>query len=467
MTRVFIAAVALAVLLGSPPAFGSCQPLPAQSPVAAPTPDDIPRAQNAWLIDHQGNYFEGKQNHVMGFVQTTPDEQKVWFTINSVPHYTTVYYNRRFRTSATAPWQWAYSRSIPVHWFTSPGSLVVNAVLYSPTAKYSGGYSTAYKYVMYATYQPKACDGLVAGFAMISFSNDGTCWTTPEPLRKEGGPSAECAPDLGTDLVQVESFDAIDTGNNFILLLGIEGNVQTLVDYSNMDSTLTAWGYSNFPDMRQLYMPSTHNVTSAGIVSPAGIASTNLRYKTYSYLINPALAWDAAHGDLYLTRAYPYPFDRYGADVPSLRQQFPKRFYTNPYLLDANGYPSAQEVEGCVPSPAILPNRVQVYKMHLGSLAYANLSQLSTGTWTLVSDIGNNVGYEWQATQQNIAIAAPQTSVGRDYGAASFLRTGSGALQLDGGNAYMFAATQYLSPLSVGPCRATGLERSFLTVVPR
>jgi hypothetical protein len=403
----------------------------------------------------------------MGFVQTGPNEQKVWFTINSVPHYTTVYYNRRFRTSSTAPWQWAYAKSIAVSWFPNPGSLVVNAVLYSPAPKYQRGYSMTYKYAMYATYQPKACDGDVAGFAMVSFSNDGTCWTTPEPLRHQGGPSMpDCAPDLGSDLVQVESFDAIDAGN-MILFIGIEGQVSTLIDYTNMNETLSSWGYSNLPDMRTLYLPIPHDVSKAGIISPEGIPSNNQRYKTYAYLINPAIAWDEANGNLYLSRAYPYPFDRHYADVPSLRQQYPKGFFVNPYLVDGNGYPTLQEVEGCVPAPAVLPNRVQVYRMHLGTLAFSNLLKISTGTWTLVSDIGNNVGYEWQATQQNIPIAAPQTSVGRDYGAASFLRDGAGRLQIEGGNAYMFAATQFLSPLSVGPCKATGLERSYLTVVPR
>ena len=266
--------------------------------------------------------------------------------------------------------------------------------------------------------------------------------------------------------MQVESFDVID-GGNILYFIGIEGDVATLVDPSNFDKTLSSWGYANLPDVRQLYLPPTHSVSLAGIVSPEGIPSATHRYKTYSYLINPAIAWDNVNGDLYLTRAYPYPFDRTDSDVPSLRQQFPKRFYTNPYLLDANGNPTQQEVEGCVPAPAILPNRVQVYKMHLGTLTYANFTKVSTGTWTLTADIGNSVGYEWQATQQNIPIAAPQTSVGRDFGAASFLRDGAGRLQIDGGNAYMFPATQYLSPLSVGPCRATGMERSFLTVVPR
>lgn len=456
--------IAIASLSASVPAFATyCPPLPAQSPIPAPTPDDIPRAKDAWLFDHQGNYFEGQQNHVMAFVQTGPDEQKVWFSINSVPHYTKVFYNRRFRTSSTAPWQWAYSRSVPVVWFTSPGSMVVNAVLYSPTAKYRVG-TASYKYVMYATYQPRSCDLTLLGFAMVSFSNDGTCWTQPEPMRTGDERPASCASaEYGTDLLWTESFDVIDAGT-FVLLVGVDGDTPTMINPANMDQTFGFWGYSNLPDMRKAYMPG-YGVSRLGIVNPQGVPNSS-RSRPYAYLINPAIAWDEANGDLYLTRAYPYPYDREGALVPSQRQQFPKRTMVNPFL-QAAGDPMPQEVEGCVGGAGTLPNRVQIYKMHIGALTYANFIRVSTDTWTLVQDLGNNVGYEWEPTQQNIAIVPPQTSVGRDLGAASFLRDGAGRLQLVGGTAYMFAATQYLKPLSVGPCRSTGTERSFLTVVPR
>lgn len=439
--------------------------MPPATPIAAPNPDDIPRAEGAWLLTYNGSWFEGKQNHVMGFVQTTPDEQKVWFTVNSTPHYTRVFYNRRYRTSSTAPWQWMYSKSVKILDLPSPGSAVVNAVLYSPTAKYrpgTGG-STLYKYAMFITYQPKACDGQIMGFAMVSYSNDGLCWTTAIPLQHPGGPSAECAPELGTWLVQVESFDVIDGGDK-IYLIGMEGSVPAAIDWNNMDRTFTSWGYAMPTTSATVTIPANPELSVSGIVSPEGIPRTDDRFKTYSYLINPAMAWDADNGDLYVTRGYPYPFDRRhdlaptSPTVPSYDQAFETFIYN--YLLDA-----PQHVEGCPASPATFPNRVQIYKMHLGTLS--NFSQVSTGTWTLVSDIGNNVGYAYSTITNNIPIAPPQTSVGRDYGAASFMRTGTGALQLVDGNAYMFAATQYLTPLSVGQCRSTGLDRSYLTVVPR
>lgn len=467
MIRRLIVVIAAALSFSSLPAAGSCPTLPAQSPIAAPDPSDVPRANNALLYDYQQNWFEGKQNHVMAFVQTGPDEQKVWFTVNSVPHYTTVFYNRRFRTSSTAAWQWAYAKSIAVTSFESPGSAVVNAVLYSPTAKYRAGGATGYKYVMYSTYQPKSCDGAVMGYAMVSFSNDGTCWSAPQPMSDPDGVTSACDPSLGTNLVETESFDVIDAGT-MTLLAGMGGHVPTLANTANMDSTQSWWGYSNLPDMRQLYRPPSHVISKNGIVSPEGIQSSTRRYKTYSYLMNPAIAWDDANGDLYLTRAYPYPYDRVGSShIPSMRQQYPKTSYPNPNLLDENGNVAMQEVAGCFGGPGVFPNRVQVYRMHIGALTYANFAKVSTGTWTLMSDIGNSAGYEWDVTLQNIPIAAPQTSVGRDYGAASFLRDGAGRLQIEGGNAFMFPATQMYASLSIGPCRVTGLERSFLTVVPR
>lgn len=465
---VFFALTIVFAVLPLQAQFG-CPTLPAESPIAAPNPDNIPPASGAYLLDYNSNYFEGRANHVMGFVQTGPDEQKVWFTINSDPHFTRVFYNRRYRTSPTGPWMWAFSKSVRVLDLPSPGSAVVDAVLYSPTPKYGlGSPSTLYKYMMFITYQPKACDGAIAGFAMVSFSNDGICWTMTVPLNHAGGPSVPCASSLGPDLVQVETFDVID-GGNYLYFVGIEGDVASLVNPANMNRTFTSWGYTTPGASRYLTIPANPELSAAGVVSPEGIQTLNDRFKTYSYFINVAMAWDAASGYLFLTRAYPYPFDRQpdgSASTPSDDQIYPTVRYPNPFLgVDSNGNAVEQLVEGCPGPPATFPNRVQIYKMYLGSLS--NFHLVTTGTWTLVSDIGNNVGYSYDVYWNNIPIQSPQTSVGRDYGAASFLRTGTGALQLVNGTAYMFAAQQFLSPLSVGPCRQTGAERSYLTVVPR
>jgi len=209
MNRVLAVSILVTMVSAHMPAYGACT-LPQESPVPAPAPDDIPPGRGAWLRDYQGNWFEGKANHVMAFVQINSNEQKVWFSVESSPHHGIVFYNRRYRTSATAPWQWAYSRSLPLIWYPN-GSMVVNAVLYSPTPKYGRG-SAYYKYVMFTTYQPEACNGNIAGFAYVSFSQDGFCWTTPEPMRREGGPSGDptsaCpSAELGSDLVPVEAFD--------------------------------------------------------------------------------------------------------------------------------------------------------------------------------------------------------------------------------------------------------------------
>ena len=74
------------------------------------------------------------------------------------------------------------------------------------------------------------CNGVQFGFAMVQYSADGRNWSYSMPLHHAGGPSARCAPELGSNLVQVEALDAVDDGQGTIRLIGMEGNVSTLLD---------------------------------------------------------------------------------------------------------------------------------------------------------------------------------------------------------------------------------------------
>jgi hypothetical protein len=116
-----------------------------------------------------------------------------------------------------------------------------------------------------------------------------------------------------------------------------------------------------------------------------------------------------------------------------------------------------------------LPNRSQIYKMHLGSLA--NMNQVTTGTWTLLADIGNATGYTNQANGffgccQQTPLAPSQSNAGRDWGAISFLRDGAGNLTLSGTSVPYLAADTFKLSKSQGPCYVTGLETETYRLLP-
>lgn len=459
----------LFVLAFALPAYPQCPTL-VDSPVLSTSPDDVPPAENAWLINDSGVAALARPNHQVAFIQTGPNEQKIWFSLDfgvqdNTPAPTWgVFYNRRYRADANSPWYWEFTNSKSVTSF----SAFVDAVLYSPTAKYYDQYGQPHKYIMFLVNQPQACDGPIAGFAMESFSDNGTCWTPMIPMNHLGGPSADCAPELGSDLVQTEAFGAIDGGNT-IYLVGVEGDNTSLIPYYNMWSSALTFGTVSVYSPWSLQLGPYYSGSSSGIFLPvdptlrASYPADPNRYQPYAYFENMALAWDEPNGDLYISRGYPYPYDRRNdlyncCNVPSWRQQGATFMYN---------YASSfyQKVGGCgTYAPALYPNRYQVYKMHLGTLS--NWQQLYFGTWTLLSDNGNSAGYESNITLASTPLVMGQTNGGRDAGAASFLLDNTGRLVRNGGYGTVFAGSTLHEKLSIGPCRQTGNERIVANQIP-
>jgi len=466
LKRISILAVFF-VLAFTLPAYPQCPTL-VSSPVLSNSLDDVPPLENAWLINDSGVAALAKPNHQLAYVQTGPNEQKVWFSIDLGYEFTGpqwgVAYNRRYRADANSPWYWEFSTSKAVTSF----SAFVNAVLYSPTAKYYDQNGTPHKYIMFLVNQPSACNGVVAGFAMISFSDNGTCWSPMTPMNHTGGPSAACAPELGDNLVQTEAFGAIDAGDT-IYLAGVEGDVSLLIQPYNMWSPMVTWGTVSRFAPYALQISGYYTATSSGVFNPvdptlqANYPSDPNRYRPYAYFFNMGLAWDEANGDLYISRGYPYPYDRRNdlyncCNVPSWRQLGD----TFMYNYAAGFY---QKVGGCGSyAPALYPNRYQVYKMHFGTLS--NFQQVYFGSWTLLADSGNSAGYESNYTLASTPLVMGQTNGGRDAGAASFLVDNTGRLVRNNGTGTVFAASTLMEKLSIGPCRETGNERIVANSIP-
>jgi hypothetical protein len=422
------------------------------------SPDDVPPGVGAYRVTYTGSYYLSKPNHQVAFVMTGLNEQKVWFSIDTAMHADAShpqpspgnFYNRRYRASSSSPWYWQYAQSQPVY-----GTLgFVDTVLYSATPKYQSPNGQTWSHIMYTVNQPHECNGTEFGYAMVQFSNDGVNWYHAQPLRRPGGPSSVCAPWLGTDLFPVEALDAIDDLNGTIWMIGMGGTASVLSVPSNMDQTFASWGYSQYGTTSTITIaPATEMVSNSGVFSPSLPNADPTRFKTYSYFFNMAMVWDSIPGDLYWTRGYPYPFDR-NAGTPSLvpsASVLPATQLFNPY------FGVYETVEGCAGSPAIYPNRYQIYKMHLGSLS--NFAAVHTGTWTLVADRGYSSGYLTDVITPNTPapLVAGQTAGSRDASAASFLRNSQGWIS------YLvprtvFGATTFMSQMSGGPCRVTGLE---------
>lgn len=462
-----------------------CEPFPAEAPVVSTSPDDIP-ATNIDIITASGSIVKARANHNIAYVEINANEQRVYFGADANPSLGRCFYNRRVRDTTTGQWTWRYAYSPAVIRYQAPASGGAGAVLYSPTAKYKdvndpNMIKPLYKYVMYQVVQPGACDGAVAGFVFYSFSNNGVCWTPPRPMYRAGGPSFNCSQSI-TNSVPVEAVSAIDAGNT-IYLVGIEGDISnqlappvTVLDpdgnprrYNNMNKTMTALGSASTND------PGT--LTILGGLSANGMfvpqygpanASNPQRYKSYTYFIDMDIAWDPTTGNFYIGRAYPYPYDR-GSLVPIGRND-PPSANNSPLRTQITGYslfgPQGESpVESCIDSPGTLPNRVQIYRMNIGSLA--NIMQITTGTWTLVTDIGGSAGYRFDTSPNTATPLLPNmTNVNLDPGAVSFLKNRRGELVRYGTTSYYFIGDIFKKQKSVGPCRITGLERERLRVLP-
>jgi hypothetical protein len=486
--RFFTCLTFVALLGAALPTHAQSCPSLVDSPILSNSVDDVPAAAGVQVITYQGAYASPRPNHQLAFIQINSNEQKVWFTID-VGFKTTlmpVFYNRRYRADANSPWYWEFSASPIV---TSPGGFP-NCVLYSATPRFAASDGVYYKYIMYMVYQPHSCDGKVMGFGTFSLSNDGICWTSMKPLHHSSGPSAACAPDLGSNLVQVEAISAIDNGAYQIFLLGMEGDAPTLANANHADWPYLSWGYAAPYSVDQVVMDFTvkkpgcepylygsmpsieygSSVSKCGLVdmytSELYDSSNPTRFHPYSYFFNMTSAWDAASGDIYVTRAYPYPYDRHALtgqlplDIPSDGQR-PVSSLFNSVMG------SYQDVQGCGDGNlAGYPNRYQIYRMHLGDLSVASFTTLNTAYWTFVSDNGGSVGYGSNTLTRSAYLNSVQTAGSFDAGAASFLRDGAGLLVRTGTSATVLAGNTVRSTLSSGPCYTTGAERIFAVTLP-
>ncbi|HEX7151727.1 MAG TPA: hypothetical protein VF618_09590 [Thermoanaerobaculia bacterium] len=459
--KLFIAIVLLIALCAPLHAGVVCLNLPAESPVASNSPDDIPQT-DVQIVTINGTTPRARANQSITYVETGQNEQRVWFGVDGSPGLYRIFYNRRVRDGVGLPWRWVYQRSPVVIQLPSPSSVLTQAVLYSATAKYRDTTdNVTYKYLMYLIYQPGAqppapsCDGQVAGFLYVSFSQNGTCWTTPRPATRPGGPQFACLPGV-TNTVPILAASAIDGGQT-IHLTGLEGDiVNQLANPANMDQTMTAFGTASVSDPATITILGT--LSAAGLFLPQapGIPSAGNRNRAYAYFINHQTAWDETTGDFYIARGYPWPFDRNAAAplTPTLYQVEEQKL---------NG----SLVRSCHGSPATLTNRIQLYRMNIGSLA--NVAQLATGTWTLVRDTGGTAGFHRTDRNSMMETITPtplvpgQTAGSRDSGVASFLRDGRGFLRRYSGTAYYFGGDLYkLSKSGSAPCVITGNERQVL-----
>ena len=467
----------LLVTIAAPlPAQVICLPgFPAPSPVQSYSPDDIP-ATNDHLMTYTGSHVAARANHPMSFVQIGPNEQKVWFfSDNTTIDTGHTYYNRRYRANASSPWYWEFSISPSI----ITDAPVPSAVLYSSAPKYiDTRTNTAYSYIMYQVQQPSVClpSNTIrpsAGYMYVAFSNDGICWTSSQLATRLGGPFAPCIGASNT--VPIEAMTAFDTGSQ-IAMIGVEGDIIDLSNRDNMSQTMTAIGSASYASPGYISLYDQSMVVNTGVLLPTnlflGRYSYEERFEPYAYFFNLQGAYDASSGDLYLARAYAYPFDRGSkdsSDNPQSPNIVPQGWQGEAVMMFDPATGRTVKVGGCNPSPWTLPNRIQLYKMHIGSLSccFAMLGTFNSH-WTFVADIGNASGYSnWVTGATTTPLAwSGQTNSGRDYASVSFIRDGEGNLMRDNGIASFLAGDTVELSKSNGPCQVTGLERETLLAVP-
>src|SRR5687767_5906390 len=74
----------------------NCPPMPAESPQASSSPADVPPA-NYDIITATGAIVKARANLTVAMVEISPNDQRVWFGVDSHPGARRVFYNRRLR----------------------------------------------------------------------------------------------------------------------------------------------------------------------------------------------------------------------------------------------------------------------------------------------------------------------------------------------------------------------------------
>lgn len=254
---------------------------------------------------------------------------------------------------------------------------------------------------MYLVRQPAACDGTVAGFLYVAFSNNDLTWTTPQKvLKSSNNVYFSCLASFDGDGYgsPVEAAGGFFHGNQ-IWLAGIEGNLSALTPISSHTQTKTY--LATAPPFNPALITIHGQLSANGMVNPNADGKTLFRY-----FVNLNLAYDSGSGMLYITRVYPYPYD-----------------------TSAPGFVSACTARCAVSSynVAALPNRGQIYRMSVG----ANIANALSGTWQLLYDVGQNQGFNrlLGSSCTATALISPQSLLdGLDVDAISLLHTPLGGL---------------------------------------
>jgi hypothetical protein len=361
-----------------------------------------------------------RANMTVAYLRYTPTDDRVWFTVDPTPGESNpdkgkVYYNRRYFTGTT--WVWQYATSVEVMNLGN-ASAAIGEVLFDAYAPFrdpdTGVY---YKYIATLVSQPSACDGVVAGFFYLAFSNTGTSWVGPRKASYTGMPYFPCA---GTTAIPVENVGAVyDYSSGMLWYVGVEGNIAELGDATQMDDTLTTLGWVS--------STSPTSVNIVGMVSNSGLfqpimagAGSNTDYKAYAYFIN--LGFTYYNGYVYLGRAYPYPFTR---------------------LAGSELTPCGDPNDSCLEAPYTLPNRLQLYRMYVGSMA--NIGNITTGTWSLRFDAGHGNGL-WNSLDGSCdptPLVSGQENWSTDYGYFSFYKNPDGTWYKASGTGYILSGDTF------------------------
>ena len=451
---------------------------PAVNPVPSASPDDIP-ATNVNIITYTGSLTPVRPSQNIAYVEINPNDQRVWFGVDTNPGLHWIFYNRRVRANETSPWQWEYAYSPLVITLPAPASTLASTVLYSDTPRYRDSLTnTYYKFLMYIIYQPRSCDGVVGGILFYAFSDDGICWTTPRAATQSGGPTLSCSGI--TNAVPILQAAALDRGTNLtntIAVVTVEGDGGALIPPCEsgtqcpradaMSRTQTYLWHASRSNPGTMVLDG--ELTSRGVFTPRGgpvIPGDTWpdRYDPYEYFVNLQIAYDPQSGNFYIGRGYPYPYARYanlfGHNTPTFSQTV-KTELVGPY--------GPSPVVECPEFPFTLPNRIQIYRMNIGSLDFITNIINPSLSWTKVLDSGGPFGYAFNSwpggpvQSAQTPLVPGQTNDGRDWAAVSFLRDRSGNLVRSGNTGYFFAGDTFkLSKGSNAPCRITGTETNTL-----
>jgi hypothetical protein len=264
---------------------------------------------------------------------------------------------------------WVYNPSLALKTFLN-ASLVFK-VIDGGTARFWSG-TQYYRYIAYVVLQSGNCDGQVAGFMHVMFSQNGTTWSNPVVVDEIG--ANESFPCFGVG-VPIEALGVYYDNTDTLFIIALEGNIAVLNTYQLQNNTFT-----------YLYTASRFNPTAVTYnltLSPIGLFSPNLPgYWLPRFFINIDFVYNPVNLSVYITRSYSYPYDP-----------------------NTNGVVSRCTACGNAGLPvATLPNRGQIYKMYIGG----NPNVLGTGTWTKLADWGVNRGYPyWNGTQCSMAFLVP------------------------------------------------------------